>query len=352
MHALMECERPTMRRYDLPPLDLLEAFEAAARHLSFTRAGDELALTQSAVSRQIAALEERLGVALFQRLHRALRLTDAGLRLHSAAGEVLQRLHEVTGELRQSSRQKAVVVTTTPGFAGLWLIPRLAAFVAQHPEVDVRTSASYKLANLERDGFDLAIRYCARETAGPAALKLFGESIQPVCSPRLREHAQHPLRRPADLQHHVLLHAENSGGGNMPLEWPIWLRAMQLEGLRPAGVLHFSLYDQMIHAAIDGQGVALGRVPLVSRLIREGRLVAPFPKRIASPLGYHLLRAAAAAVKPEVGQFVDWLLAESREEARQKPAPRVAGASAGRRASPGARARDPGSAARAGRARA
>jgi LysR family transcriptional regulator, glycine cleavage system transcriptional activator len=317
---LWNAKRPAMRRYDLPPLDLLETFEAAGRHLSFTRAGDELALTQSAVSRQIAALEERLGVALFQRLHRALRLTEAGLRLHRAAGEVLQRLHAVTGELRQSQRQKAVIVTTTPGFAGLWLIPRLAEFVALHPEVDVRTSASYALVNLDRDGFDLAIRYCASETAGPAAVKLFGESIMPVCSPALRNDPKRPLKRPEDLARHVLLHSESSDGGSMPLEWPIWLRAMKVEGLKPAGVLHFSLYDQMIHAAIDGQGVALGRLPLVSRLIREGRLIAPFPKRIASPLGYHLLRSAASAVKPEVVQFADWLIAQSREETRQAKA--------------------------------
>ena len=176
-----------MRRYDLPPLDLLEAFEAAARHLSFTRAGDELALTQSAVSRQIAALEERLGVALFQRLHRALRLTEAGLRLQRATADVLQRLHAVTDELRQAQRQKTVVVTTTPGFAGLWLIPRLAAFLALRPDVDVRVSASYSLVQLEREGVDLAIRYCTAENAGPQAVKLFGESVTPVCSPAVRD---------------------------------------------------------------------------------------------------------------------------------------------------------------------
>src|SRR5687767_13225836 len=127
-----------MRRYRLAPLDLLEAFKAAARHLSFTRAADELSLTQSAVSRQIAALEERLAVPLFQRLHRALRLTDAGQELHATASSVLQQLHTVTEQLRQDKRKKTVVVTTTPGFAGLWLIPRLTEFTALYPDVDVR----------------------------------------------------------------------------------------------------------------------------------------------------------------------------------------------------------------------
>ena len=305
-----------MRRYDLPPLDLLEAFEAAARHLSFTRAGDELALTQSAVSRQIAALEERLGVALFQRLHRALRLTEAGLRLQRATADVLQRLHAVTDELRQAQRQKTVVVTTTPGFAGLWLIPRLAAFLALRPDVDVRVSASYSLVQLEREGVDLAIRYCTAENAGPQAVKLFGELVTPVCSPAVRDDPARPLKRPEDLQRHVLLHAESDARGT-PLEWSLWLRAMRVDGLRPAGVLHFSLYDQMIHAAVDGQGIALGRLPLLARLLREGRLVAPFGRRIASAHGYHLLRSKAAAGKAEVGEFAEWLLRESRDEARQ-----------------------------------
>ena len=147
------------RAFELPPLELLVAFESAARHLSFTRAGDEIALTQSAVSRQILALEERLGVPLFRRLHRALALTEDGAKLYAATVEALGRLDRVTREFRHSERAKTVVVTTTPGFAGLWLIPRLAGFVAAHPGVDVRISASNELVNLERDGVDVAVRY-------------------------------------------------------------------------------------------------------------------------------------------------------------------------------------------------
>jgi DNA-binding transcriptional LysR family regulator len=327
-----------LRRYRLPPLDLLEAFEAAARHLSFTRAADELALTQSAVSRQIAGLEDRLGVALFQRRHRALALTEAGQRLHAASAEVLQRLHDLAEQLRVGERRKTLVVTTTPGFAGLWLIPRLASFVALHPDIDVRVSASYALVKLEREGVDLAVRYCASEHAGPGAIKLFGESITPVCSPALRDDPQRPIREPRDLRRHVLLHVE-PGSGTAPLEWSLWLRAMHIEDLEPAGVIHFSLYDQMIHAAIDGQGVALGRLPLVARLIRDGRRAAPFGRRMASAHGYHLLRAKTPAKeKPEVAQFVEWLLRESKEDASRDGAAATA---------PGR-----GSSARTGRARA
>jgi len=299
-----------LRRYQLPPLDLLEAFEAAARHLSFTRAADELSLTQSAISRQIAALEERLNVPLFQRLHRALRLTEAGQQLHVTASAVLQQLHSVTEQLRQTPRQKTVVVTTTPGFAGLWLIPRLTSFTTAHPDVDVRISAGLKLVNLERDGVDLAVRYCATSNAGPQAVKLFGEVMTPVCSPALHKQAGKPLKRPEDLQHHTLLHTETHNDAHVP-EWSLWLRAMQIERLKSAGSLHFSDYDQMIQAAIRGQGVALGRIPLVSHLIKERKLVAPFGHKMASPHGYHLLRSMASERKPEVNDFAEWLLAEA-----------------------------------------
>ena len=180
----MESET-TMRRYRLPPLDPLVAFEAAARHLSFTHAADELALTQSAVSRQIQALESSLGVALFQRLHRALALTDAGLELSAATTSALQQLHNVAERVGARPGRRTVVVTTTPGFAGLWLIPRLGAFTAQQPGVDVRISATYVLADLERDGVDIAVRYCAEVAAGADSVKLFGESVMPLCSPKL-----------------------------------------------------------------------------------------------------------------------------------------------------------------------
>ena len=299
-----------MRRYQLPPLDLLEAFEAAARHLSFTRAASELSLTQSAISRQIAALEDRLSVPLFHRLHRALRLTDAGQQLHITASAVLQQLHSVTEQLKQGQRQKTVVLTTTPGFAGLWLIPRLSAFTALHAGVDVRISASLQLVNLERDGVDVGVRYGPTANAGPKSLRLFGEAMTPVCSPALRRQTSRSLKRPEDLQFHTLLHIDNHGDAQLP-DWGLWLRAMGIEQLKPAGSLHFSDYDQMIQAAIRGQGVALGRIPLLNGLIKERKLVAPFGHNMVSPMGYHLVRSEASAGKPEVDDFVAWLLEEA-----------------------------------------
>ena len=298
-----------MRHYDLPPLAQLEAFEASARHLSFTKAADELALTQSAVSRQIAALEAHYGLPLFRRLHRALRLTDDGQTLFRAVGEVLGQLHQVGGELKRERRAKTVVVTTTPGFAGLWLIPRLAGFTAARPDVDVRISAVYSLVNLERDGVDLAVRYQAEEAVGEGAELLFGEVVLPVCSPRLLRDPARPLKTPEDLRHHVLLHLDSGPGADLQ-DWPIWLRAMKLEGLKPASVLHFSQFDQLINAAVNGQGVALGRSPLLKQLLRERKLVAPFKKAIASPRSYYLVQSNAAARKPEVQEFAAWLRAE------------------------------------------
>lgn len=298
-----------MRRYRLPPLDLLEAFEAAARHLSFTRAADELALTQSAVSRQIAALEESLGVQLFQRMHRALRLTESGELFARTASAVLTQLQGATEQLRQIERQKTVVVTTTPGFAGLWLIPRLSSFTARYPGVDVRISASFTLVKLEREGFDIAIRYCASAAAGPQAVKLFGEVMTPVCSPALRRTPGKPLKKPEDLRHHTLLYTEQSHSAPL-YDWSMWLRAMQLD-IKPAAALYFSDYDQMVSAALRGQGVALGRLPLVEQLVRERKLVTPFSQSVASPMGYHLLRSANSADKPEVSDFSAWLMEEA-----------------------------------------
>lgn len=296
------------RPYDLPPLAPLEAFEAAARHLSFTHAADELALTQSAISRQIQALEAHYGVPLFQRLHRALRLTPDGELLQRVVVDALQQLHGTGQALRRAARPKTVVVTTTPGFAGLWLIPRLSGFTEAHPGVDVRISATHALLHLERDEVDVAIRYQAAGD-GDAASRLFGEVVFPVCSPRLLGDPARPLAQPQDLRRHVLL-ALHDDGPIPYAEWPLWLRAVGLEQLQPAGTQQHSLYDQLIQAAVGGQGVALGRSPLVDALLADGRLVAPFDARQVSPRSYHLRVSDAGAQRAEVQAFVVWLRAQ------------------------------------------
>jgi LysR family glycine cleavage system transcriptional activator len=291
-------------RWQVPPLELLLAFEAAARHLSFTKAADELALTQSAISRQIQALEKSLGGRLFERRTRALLLTENGQRFHQAVQETLAGLDEATQKLRGAPVARTVTVSTTPGFASLWLIPRLNGYLQAHPGVDVRISATYDAVNLEREGFDLAIRYAADdEMAGQRAL--FEESIIPVCSPALAADPARPLRVPADLRAHVLLHLEDAKLSWM--EWNLWLHAHGLKDFKPAGTLQFNQYDQLVQAAINGQGVALGRLPLLKRTLRAKELVTPFPKSIVSSRGYFVVRSARAAGKSDVKDFETWL---------------------------------------------
>ena len=297
--------------FALPPLELLVAFEAAARHLSFTRAASEVALTQSAVSRQIQSLEADLGVPLFRRLHRSLSLTDEGRALHAATADALGRLDRATRELKREGRARAVVVTTTPGFAGLWLIPRLAGFVAANPGVDVRISASTALADMAHDGVDVAIRYQAVDAQLASSTLLFGETVTPVCSPKLRRAAGAALSVPAGLASQTLLRMAPDGKHQLR-DWDLWLQAMGLADLRPAGTMHFSSYDQLIHAAIDGQGIALGMMPLIDSQLKTKKLVALFPGEVASPRGYCMLAAPQSLQKPEVVAFTAWLANEAR----------------------------------------
>jgi DNA-binding transcriptional LysR family regulator len=291
----------------LPPLDLLAAFEAAARHLSFTRAGAERFITQSAMSRQIQALEDDLGVPLFRRHHRRLSLTEHGVRLHATCTAVLAQLRATVTEIRAPARREVLSLTTTPGFAALWLIPRLPAFTRAHPGVDVRLDASFERRDLRGEGFDIAVRYVpvGRERVEP----LFPESLQPVCSPRLMRSGP-PLKTPADLQQHTLLQFSETGGG-MPVEWEPWLQAVGLQDLQPAARLSFSSYGDVIAAAVAGQGVALGRRPLVDRLLRSRHLVAPFKDAPASSRAYYVIVEPGARTRPAVAALERWL----REEA-------------------------------------
>jgi len=299
----------------MPALDLLVGFESAARHLSFTKAGEELYLTQSAVSRQIKELEDQLGVPLFQRRHRALALTEAGQQFHAVAAQVIAIMRAATERLRsQAGKRRPLSVTTTASFAALWLIPRLAGFTRDHPHVDVRITADTRLQDLERDGLDLAIRHGPASLAGPNAIRLFGESVFPVCSPKLLRKL--PLKKPDDLKNHVLLQYHDPDVRHPWLHWNTWLEVAGVADLRPAGRLSFSGYEQIIPAAVAGHGVALGRSPLVKDLIDSRELVAPFKRKADPARAYFVIAARQAAQRPEVTEFVTWLKAEAaRDEA-------------------------------------
>lgn len=317
------------KRFNLPPLAFIQGFEASARHLSFTKAADELLLTQSAVSRQIRGLEDHLGVALFERRPRALELTSHGRILQGAASELLARLQDVVDRLRTEGDTATLTVTTTSGFASLWLIPRLQRFTSLQPEVDVRISATYKVVNLERALVDVAIRYAAPDNAPEGAIRLFGEELFPVCCPSLLAGNARPLRSIADLGGHKLLHMDEASGY---MDWVQWLAAHGAEGLKPAASLRFDSYDQMIQAALGGQGVALGIGRLVATLLETGRLVAPLGREAVGDRAYYIVTSAETAERPHVRAFVDWLV---QEAAATEPATPVrAGAAAAVRSRP------------------
>ena len=298
-------------RNALPALDLLVGFEAAARHLSFTKAGEELFLTQSAVSRQIKELEEQLGVELFQRRHRALALTDAGKSFYASAAQVLTTMRAATDRLRAHAGKKDLSVTTTHSFAALWLIPRLAGFTRSHPGIDVRIKADTRVQDLERDGLDLAIRHGPASLAGSSAVRLMGERVFPVCSPRLLKDKSRPLREPQDLRYHCLLQYDDPEGRHPWLHWKTWLEVERIADLRPAATLSFSGYEQIIPAAVAGHGVGLGRSPLVKDLVASGELVAPFKSSADPARAYFAVVSKSAEGRPEVTEFVAWLKQEA-----------------------------------------
>jgi LysR family glycine cleavage system transcriptional activator len=232
-------------------------------------------------------------------------LTEQGRTFYRAAADLLERLQEVTDRLRADGASPHLTVTTTSGFASLWLIPRLRGFTALHPDVDVRISATYKTINLERGLVDVAVRYCREDEAPEDAIRLFGEELFPVCSPSLLSEGSRPLRTLEDLTHHALLRMDDPGGY---LDWGTWLAAHGLVDLKPGATLRFDSYEQMIAAALSGQGVAMGIGRLVGRLMEEGRLVAPFAKSVTGSRAYYLIRSSLTGTRPHVQAFVDWLV--------------------------------------------
>lgn len=293
----------------LPPLELLPGFEASARLLSFSKAAEELYLTQSAISRQIKSLEDYLGLELFIRGHRSLTLTAAGVQFFPVCRDVLERIRQATGHLRAAPEGRSVTITTVPGFASLWLIPRLARFALVAPAVDVRIAVSHRVVDLEREMIDLAVRYCSPEAVkGPV---LFEEQFQPVCSPRLAAITGHALAGVDDLRHHALLDIGGEWDHAGLVDWELWLRAVDFADLRPLRTISFSQYDSVVAAAVDGQGVAMGRIPLINEYLRDGRLIAPFASTHASAKAYCLIRGPHSERNPAARLFIQWLIDET-----------------------------------------
>jgi DNA-binding transcriptional LysR family regulator len=295
----------------LPSLDLLKGFEAAARHLNFTHAADELYLTQSAVSRQIQTLEESLGVRLFVRQRRGLSLTAEGVRLRDTVQSALGQVREVVESFAPRNAPRGITVTTTMAFSSLWMIPRLGRFQQLHPDVDVRIAANDRLLDLDREHIDVSVRYAPDASPPPEGLWLFREELVPICSPGLLERTGKPLERPEDLRHHVLLRIEDPANPALWLSWNSWFDTAGVRRVKPAGSIAFNYFDQLMRAALAGHGVALGRVPLIQEFLDEGSVIAPFGARVASQRSYWLIIAPTARGRPEVRRFADWLSAEA-----------------------------------------
>ncbi len=301
-----------MHRRDLPAsLDLLRGFEAAARLLSFTSAAAELFLTQSAVSRQVQQLEEQLGVKLFERRTRALLLTEAGERYYREVSKALALLRDATSDVRAKTAQ-VVRVTTTVSFASLWLVPRLAQFQAEHGDIAVHVVADNTVRDLEHQGLDVAIRYCPQEAVGADAVCLFGEQVAPVASPALLKGRR--IRTPEDVLQLPLLDIDDPNSTTIWLSWKVWCEVMKLERPRESRGLTFSHYEQIMQAAIAGQGVALGRFPLVNPFLADRRLVMPLKdKRFTTRANRaYWLVLSPSARRDDVKVFADWVQAQAR----------------------------------------
>lgn len=292
----------------LPPLDALRGFVAVARRMSITLAAQDLCLTQSAVSRQVQALEEHLGTPLLVRKHRAIALTDAGKRLFDLASPWLGRLAEYAESLKEDDRMRPVTITASIGVTSLWLLSRLGGFQAAHPHIDVRVAANNRVVDLAQEGIDVAIRYCKESSAPRGAIRLFGEAVVPVASKAVAAKA---FKTPDALLQQVLLELSE---GNVPwLHWSDWLSAKGFAHAKPKAYLHFNQYDQVIQAAIEGHGVALGRLALVQPMLKDGRLVAQRNAQVGVDDHAYWLVQATETPREEVKVFSEWIVREARK---------------------------------------
>jgi LysR family glycine cleavage system transcriptional activator len=301
-------ERPQERRR-LPPLNALRAFEAAARHLNFSRAADELSVTPGAVSQQIQNLEDYVGAALFKRTPKGLLLTDAAQTALPALREAFDRLAEAASLLTAAVDGRRLTLTAPPSFAAKWLVPRLGAFEQAHPQVDVWLSAAIELVDLTAGEVDVAIRYGAGRYPGLEVTRLFSETVIPVASPAHLE--EHPLNTPADLANHILLHDGSPDLDDSCPDWSMWLAARGLKGVDGMRGPRFNQSSLVIEAAVNGRGVALAKRTLAAADLEAGRLVAPLQIATAVDFAYYLVHPKAKGRLPQVKAFVSWIEAQA-----------------------------------------
>ncbi|AZG35517.1 MAG: transcriptional regulator GcvA [Shewanella psychromarinicola] len=295
----------------LPPLNAVKAFEAAARHLSFTRAAEELFVTQAAVSHQIKALEDFLGLKLFRRKNRSLLLTEEGQSYFLDIKDIFIELGEATNRLLARSAVGSLTVSMSPSFAIQWLVPRLAKFSEKNPDIDVRIKAVDSNANSLTDDVDVAIYYGQGNWPGLRADKLRNEVLIPVCSPLLLNSAK-PLAQPSDLKFHTLLHDSNRQ------DWQAWFRQCGVSDINVNQGPIFSHSSLVLQAAVHGQGVALGYSVLARPDIKAGRLVCPFSEVLVSKEAYYLVCQQNHSEIGKISAFREWMLDMFAEESRSE----------------------------------
>jgi LysR family glycine cleavage system transcriptional activator len=293
----------------LPPLNALRAFEAIARHLSFAKAAGELHVTPAALSHQIRALEEQLGLSLFHRRTRAIELTDVGRLIYPGLHAGFQSVRGAMAQLDRSRDSNVLVISATPGLVAKWLMPRLWRFLHAHPDIDARVSAAMKVADFAAENVDLAIRLSKGDHPGLHVEKLFDDSLLPLCSPRLVEQG---LRSAADLPRFPLIHYDIQMSMRAPPQWADWFAIADLQGDATRG-LTVNVADHALDAAVAGAGVSLSFKLIASDDVHSGRLVSPFGPELPLASGYHFVCPKGHEKRPHVRAFRDWLFAEMAE---------------------------------------
>ena len=289
----------------LPPLTALRAFEAAARHMSFAQAAGELNVTPAALSFQIKSLEEHLGQPLFRRLNRAVELTEAGRALLPGASEGFTALAQAWRAARRVGDTSTLTVTAGPAFTAKWLAPRLFKFATEHPEIELRFSASHRIMDFDRDEIDAAIRFGAGDDTGLYSRMLIDDWVTPMMAPTLAER----ITSPSDLLEATLLHSEDMRYLDPPIDWPAWFRAAGLQTDAKGGT-RFNQGDHAIDAAIAGAGVAMGRLSLAYGALVDGTLVAPFSLTLRMPAQYRFVCQQGSETRPAIAAFESWLFNE------------------------------------------
>lgn len=294
----------------LPPLNALKAFEAAARSESFTRAAEELCVTQGAVSHQVKALEDTLGVKLFNRERQRLVITDAGRDYLIVVRDALDRIAVGTERLMQRQAVGTLTVSTSPDFAAKWLVHRLGRFAELHPEIDLRVSATMHHVDFAREEVDIAVRHGDGTWPGLEVARLCTEQLFPVCSPKLLRGRNRPIK-PSDVNKFTLLHLDDRK------MWPKWLEAAGIDNADLSRGPVLNRASMLIDAAVDGQGIALARTALAAWDLLNGRLIKPFDFMLKLDKGYWIVCPKATAAQPKIAIFRDWLLAEAAEDMRR-----------------------------------